>query len=137
MIKRHIILILALILMSTAMAVSGNWPMFRHDLAHSGYISVASNINVSDLALLWRYKTDGMVRSSPAVVDINNDSMLEVIVGSDDSKLYAFSHNGMLLWNFTTSGRIRSSPSIMDITLDGIPEIVFGSDDGYLYALSN
>jgi len=137
MIKRHLLLILTFILISEVVVGSGEWPMFRYDLKHNAYTSTVSNINVSDFVLLWKYKTGASVRSSPAVVDINNDSLLEVVIGSDDSRLYVFSDKGTLLWNFTTYGKIRSSPAIMDIDLDGVPEIVFGSDDGYLYTLNN
>ena len=42
------------------------WPMFRHDIKNSGYsTSSAPDIN----NVLWSYKTDSYVVSSPAVVD--------------------------------------------------------------------
>lgn len=41
------------------------WPMFRHDLNHSGYsTSTAPTTN----NVLWSYPTEGAVFSSPAVV---------------------------------------------------------------------
>ncbi len=57
------------------------WPMFRHDLSHTGYsTSTAPNTNQT----LWKYTTTGSVRSSPAVADG------KVYVGSVDNKVYAF-----------------------------------------------
>ena len=43
-----------------------------------------------------------VVVSSPAVADINNDSLLEVIIGSYDNKVYALNYDGSLLWSYTT-----------------------------------
>jgi len=56
------------------------WPMFRHDLTHSGYsTSTPSNTN----HILWSYKTGDSVVSSPAV------SGGILYVGSDDGNVYA------------------------------------------------
>jgi len=57
------------------------WPMFRHDLRHTGYsTSEAPNTNQT----LWSYTTGSYVHSSPAVADG------KVFVGSVDAKVYAF-----------------------------------------------
>ena len=43
-----------------------DWPMFRHDLQHTGYsTSPAPNTNQT----LWNYTTGNFVASSPAVAD--------------------------------------------------------------------
>ena len=60
----------------------------------------------------------------------------EVIVGSDDCNVYAFSAAGELRWAFETGGRVRSSPAVADLDGDGILEVIVGSDDGKIYALS-
>ena len=55
------------------------WPMFRHDLQHSGYsTSDAPDTN----NVLWNYTTSDSVYSSPAVVDG------KVYIGSYDGKVY-------------------------------------------------
>ena len=39
---------------------------------------------------IYYYETDGPVRSSPAVADVNDNGHLEFFIGSDDGSLYAF-----------------------------------------------
>ena len=57
------------------------WPMFHHDLTHTGYsTSTAPNTN----QILWNYTTGGSLASSPAVAGG------VVYVGSKDGKVYAF-----------------------------------------------
>ena len=43
-----------------------------------------------DLSELWQFKTGGRIISSPAVCNINSDDRLEVVIGSDDGKVYCF-----------------------------------------------
>ncbi|MGB9796695.1 PQQ-binding-like beta-propeller repeat protein [Fervidobacterium gondwanense] len=76
-------------------------------------------------SLKWKYKTNGAVRSSPA---IGYDGT--VYVGSDDGCLYAITSDGRLRWQFRSDDWIRSSPVIGS---DGT--VYIGSDDGYLYAI--
>src|SRR4030067_1291077 len=97
------------------------WPMFHHDLTHTGNSnSTAPNTNQT----LWKFNTGGQV-NSPAVADS------VVYVGSYDHRVYAFNaSNGSLTWNYTTGGEVASSPAIAN-------DIVYvGSHDGRLYALS-
>lgn len=101
---------------------SSGWPMFHHDLRHSGYTALhAPKTSV----LRWRYETGDFVYSSPAVVDGL------VIAGSDDGSVYAVEEmSGTMVWNFTTSGKVRSSPAVVD----GM--VFVGSYDDSVYALS-
>jgi len=46
--------------------------------------------NQSVMRARWVYLTGGPIRSSPAVADINNDNTLEVVIGSDDGRVYVF-----------------------------------------------
>jgi parallel beta-helix repeat protein len=80
------------------------WPMFHHDLRHTGYTeSPAPNTNQT----LWNYTTDGLVESSPVVVDG------VVFVGSNDGNVYALDqHTGAKIWNFTTGSAVHSSPAV-------------------------
>ena len=99
-----------------------DWPMFRHDLTHSGYSpSPPPNTN----ATLWNYTTGSYVYSSPAVVDGR------VFVGSYDNKIYALNATtGTHLWNYTTGFVIYSSPAVAD------GRVFVGSRDGKLYAMN-
>ena len=77
--------------------------------------------------LLWAFKADSAVDSSPA---IGADGT--VYVGSEDTYLYALNSDGTLSWRYKTGGGIFSSPAIgPGCTL------YFGSDDGYVYAIQN
>jgi len=109
------------------------WPMFRHDVHHTGMSPLKGTID--DPVEKWRFSTGGPVRSSPAVADINNDGETEIVFGSDDHTLYAVTCEGRVLWSYQTEDCIRSSPAIADINNDGDTEIVFGSDDGNVYVL--
>jgi outer membrane protein assembly factor BamB len=82
------------------------WPMFNHDLAHTGYsTSTAPTNNLT----LWTFTTGGAVETSPAVVD----GM--VYFGSDDGYVYALNAaNGDLIWNYSTGGPVQSSPAVVD-----------------------
>lgn len=86
---------------------------------------------------LWVFTTQSYVKSSPVVYDVNGDGISEVIIGSDDYKLYVIEGiNGALKWNFTTTREITSSVAVGDIDSDGLPEIIVGSYDYNLYALN-
>jgi len=75
-------------------------------------------------ALKWRFKTDGPVDSSPAVVGG------VVYFGSWDGHLYAVdADTGDPLWRFATGGPVRSSPAVAE------GAVYFGSDDRLLYAV--
>ncbi len=72
----------------------------------------------------WRYRTDGNVRSSPAITEDR------VYVGSDDGNLYSIDlETGDEEWRLETDGQIRSSPVATD------DAVYFGNDDQYVYAV--
>ncbi len=91
----------------------------------------------SNLITAWIYYTGSDISGTPTLADINNDSNLEVIVGSEDNKLYVLNaENGSLLWSYTTGYQLYSSPVVADINNDSILEIIVGSRDNKLYVLS-
>jgi len=99
------------------------WPMFHHDLKHTGrstYLGAQTNY------LKWSYTTDNIVRYSPA---IGSDGT--IYFGSYDGKLYAFNPDGTNKWTYDTFSLITSSPAIGS---DGT--IYFGSDNKKLYAIN-
>jgi outer membrane protein assembly factor BamB len=83
-----------------------NWPMFNHDLAHTGCsTSSAPRINQT----LWAFTAGDAVKTSPAVVDGI------VYFGSDDCYVYALNAaNGSLVWKYNTYGPVQSSPAVVD-----------------------
>ena len=80
------------------------WPMFHHDLNHTGYsTSTAPDTNNT----IWNYTTGSSVPGSPAVADG------KVYVGSYDKKVYCLdASTGNKIWNYTTGDRVYSSPAV-------------------------
>lgn len=104
---------------------SDDWPMFRHDPAHSGYSSSAAPMTNQTL---WSFKTDAIVDSSPVVADG------VVYIGSTDFNLYSLNAtNGVKIWSFPTGSYpsyLISSPAVAG----GV--VFIGSRDGSVYALN-
>jgi outer membrane protein assembly factor BamB len=86
------------------------WPMFHHDLQHTGYsTSTAPNTN----NILWNVSIGGYgIESSPAVVD----GKVYIARASNPGKVYCLDAlNGTCIWNYTVQGSIgSSSPAVAD-----------------------
>jgi outer membrane protein assembly factor BamB len=80
-----------------------------------------------------------IINSSPAIANLDADPEFEIVVGSNDSRLYAFNRDGTSLPEFPydhpAGFMIFSTPAIGDVDGDGGPEIVFGDNTGRVYAL--
>jgi PKD repeat protein len=98
------------------------WPMFHHDLTHTGYsASTAPKTN----QVLWNYTTGNYVFSSPAVADG------KIFVGSADGNVYALNETtGDKIWDYTTGDWVFSSPAVSD------GKVFVGSWDKNVYALN-
>ncbi len=84
---------------------------------------------------VWSFRTNGVIRSTPVVADIDPDTEgNEIVFGSGDSKLYVLNKDGGLLWEDNTNWTISSSPAVGDIDGDGQMEIVIGNDREKVYA---
>ncbi len=100
---------------------SGDWPMFR---GGQGLLGRASGTLPDKLDLLWRFKTAGAVKSSPAIVNGR------VFVGSSDANLYALdTKDGGKIWSYKTGDGIEAGPCVVA----GV--VYVGSLDGFLYAV--
>ena len=99
------------------------WPMFHHDLTHTGNsLSAASGTN----ATLWSFNTGGPVDSSPTVVGG------VVYVGSWNNNVYALNaYTGVRIWNYSTGNSIVFSSAAV---AGGV--VYVGSGDGDVYALN-
>lgn len=85
---------------------------------------------------IWRQATGWSIRSAPLVVDMDGNGDLEILVGSDDHKVWAWHHTGAVVagWPQSTSAPVFAAPTFGDVDGDGDGEIVAGSDDGFVYA---
>jgi len=101
------------------------WPMFGHDVRHTGRSPYGKDGNL--LILKWKFFIDSLIFSSSA---IDNDGIIYVGGGVFDKCLFAFYPDGTEKWRFETNGHIQSSPAIAE---DGT--IYVGSNDAGLYAI--
>ena len=91
----------------------------------------------------WPVPTGGRVFSSPALADLDGDGKLEVLVGCQDGKLYAFTFDGRPVRGWpvtprTTGGQslpIGGSPSVANVESEpvtfipvGFEVVAFGPD---------
>jgi len=99
-----------------------SWPMFHHDLTHTGYSeSPAPNTNQTQ----WTYTIGSYVNSSPVVAEG------KVYVGSWDGKVFCLNaSNGAQIWNYTTGDEVRSSPAVVG------GRVYVGSSDNKVYCLN-
>ena len=116
------------------------WPMFHKDLLHRGATSPAYFIPDQNYALAWKNVAFNTV-SSPAVANLDADwsSGLEIVIGANDNKIYAFSSSGVQSWAYATAGVVTSTPAVADLdgnAANGL-EVVVGSNDKKVYALTS
>jgi len=99
------------------------WPMFMHDLYHSGRTNLVGPDNPKEK---YRFSTGESIKASPIIGSDNT-----IYITSNDGKLYAINPNGTEKWFFRTGSiDIHSSPCI---DLDGT--IYFGAGTNF-YAVN-
>jgi len=101
-------------------------------LTDPSLLSAASTFSQS----AWPQDTGAPVNSSPVLGDLDGDGVLEIVVGSDNNKVYAWKPDGTLMagWPVTTNDSVRSSPALADLDGDGHLEVIVGSFDNKVYA---
>jgi len=98
--------------------------MFRGGPRRTGTFDLAHPPTLS--RRLWRFATEGQVRSSPVVSDGS------LFFGSGDGGLYCLdAATGAQRWHIVTGGPVLSDPAVAD----GM--VFFGSDDGGIYAVDS
>ena len=77
------------------------------------------------------------IRSSPLVIDINNDGMNEIILGDYSGIIHIFNSDGSELINntfpFDTGSSIWGSAAAADLDLDGYLDFIIPSKNKHLY----
>ena len=98
-----------------------SWPIYRGDSMLSG---MADDELPEDLTLLWSFRTDSWIISSPVI------GFGRVYIGSSDGKLYSMNlSDGSKVWEFDTGDDIEASP----LLLEGA--IYVGNLSGEFYSL--
>lgn len=98
-----------------------------------------STYTVQELAGNWiiTYDVPFNYTSSPVIADLNNDDVLDLIIGSPQYGILGYDgKTGKMLPFFPlqTTAPVSAIPLVADIDKDGVMEIVAGSDNGVFYA---
>jgi len=88
------------------------------------------------LTELWRFTIDGGA-FSPNIGDVDNNGVLEIVVGGRNGFLYYLSLEGQELWSTKASEQSLRTPIIKDIDDDDQNEVVVATFDGSLITFRN
>jgi outer membrane protein assembly factor BamB len=103
--------------------------------------SMVYALNAENGSLLWKFNAAGAGEGcndvAAAIYDVDNDSLLDVIVSSScNPKTFCFDGaTGAVKWFANTRGS-DSPPTIADIDNDGKPEILHGEFGGYVICIN-
>ena len=94
--------------------------------------------------LNWSASIDSVsVLSSPRSVDLNNDGINDVVIGSGTDSAYSNygvvainGANGQVLWSTPTRDEIFSSAQFLDINNDAVKDVIIGGRDAQLLAIN-
>ncbi|MEA2104763.1 MAG: C25 family cysteine peptidase [Candidatus Cloacimonadota bacterium] len=88
--------------------------------------------------ILFEYETAEIFNCTPALSDINDDNLLEIIAPSVNGKLYVLTSSGDDYpgFPFDVGEIITTSPAIGDVDEDGIKDFLFGTTTGNLFAIN-
>ncbi|MCP4084333.1 MAG: hypothetical protein GY745_04670, partial [Actinomycetia bacterium] len=96
----------------------------------------AYNIEDGSPVAGWPVTTGGTVFSSPAIGDLDGDGKEDdVVIGSNDTKLWAFRGDGSVLWSKALAdsvqavppGQIQAPPIIADLDGNGTQDVAVGT----------
>ena len=106
---------------SSAQPTADSWPMFHHDLTHTG---ISGSAAPSTNQTLWKFNTGGQMDSPTVAGGV-------VYVGSYDHKVYALNAStGAPIWSYETGSVVLSPAAVAE----GI--VYVGSEDNKVYALN-
>lgn len=110
-----------LALLVSPVALAAQSPMFRGSPDHRG---VAAGPVPTLEQVVWRFRTEGRVLSSPAVV---GDALY---IASTNGRLYAIDRaTGRERWSYATQGPVSSSPAV------ALGLVFISSVDGFVHAV--
>src|SRR4030042_6866881 len=85
---------------------NAGWPMFRGE---QRLLGGASGSLSGKLKLVWKFKTEGKIKSSPAIDDGY------VFIGSSDANIFAVNlTDGRQLWAYKTDGSVEAAPLVIE-----------------------
>ncbi len=119
------IILIAIPTLARAQPATSVWPMFHHDLRHTGLSTVDTSANPGSLKWVFNESIGTAFISSPA---IGTDGT--IYFGSQNHKFYALNPDGKRKWAFEANSIVDSSPAV---ALDGT--IYAADENATLYAL--
>ena len=121
------VLLLLLCLSSVSLA---QWPRFHGNPLNTGVVPGAEG-RAGEFNEFWTFSVLSYTNSSPALADLDDDGLLEVVIGSKDEALFVLNgEDGSILWSYPLPDSWNGgSPVVADIDGDLQPEVVFASDD--------
>jgi outer membrane protein assembly factor BamB len=104
----------------------GPWPMFHHDLKHTGR---SPYIGPNSSTLKWSYEANHGIDAPPVV---GSDGTIYFGTGNGESYFYALKPDGSLKWSYRLHD--RTSPAA---AIDANGTIYVGDNQGYFYAFED
>ncbi len=109
----------------------------------SGKLSIAVSTNAPSVvrlnstgAIVWTYNSPATLFTTPTLVDVNGDGVLDALVGSNVKNIAAIDgRTGTFLRNFVVPVAGYTA-TIADIDRSGVPEIVADGDDKLVHAFA-
>ncbi len=106
------LVILALLICTVhSVATQDVWPMFRHDLEHTGrspYVGPMTAVGNQLMCARWKCQLgDEVVFCSPTIAPNGT-----IYIGDNDGKIYAVNPEGWIEWSYEVGGIVYSSPTI-------------------------
>jgi len=126
--------------------IIANQNNFSYSIQDPYFFTKDSNHNIIDLnveyglieyQIGWPFSDSDKILGAPAIFDINQDGIKEIIFSDYSGKVFISNPNGEVLFSFDTDNQIWSSPTIADLNNDGTYEIIISSKDQYLYVLNH
>ena len=113
-------------IMATGAGISSSAKIASNQLIFGAHDNFVYSLDSETGELLWRFKTNGVVYSTPAIY---KDT---VYAGSCDGFVYALNLDGGLEWKYNTFSRMMNT-SLVAIN----DKLFFGTDDGNFFSMDS